>query len=133
MEAAGRAEWEQRQRQRGLASAKAVIDFLGEEKNKGVRELAAVPMLLQIIAVIWKEREILPQGRADLYEAALKYLLDYRDRRRNLVPLLAGKKALRVVAALSLWMQAELKTDLADGKSVLREPSGPGGADCRLR
>jgi len=106
-----RQEWKERQKQRGLKRAKEVIDFLREDKNKGVQELVAVPMLLQIIAVIWKEREVLPRGRAELYRIALKYLLDFRDRRRMLDPLLTAEEALRVLCPVSLWMQEELRAD----------------------
>jgi hypothetical protein len=39
-------------------------------------------MLLQIMAIVWKDREYLPGSRYELYDTALDYLLDYRDRRR---------------------------------------------------
>lgn len=97
-----RQEWKDKQKQLGLKRAQDVIDFLHEDKNKSVQELAAVPMLLQIIAVVWKEREVLPRGRAELYRIALKYLLDYRDRRRKLDPLLAAEQALRILCPVSL-------------------------------
>jgi formylglycine-generating enzyme required for sulfatase activity len=106
-----RQEWKESQKQRGLKRAKEVIDFLREDKNKGVQGLVAIPMLLQIIAVIWKEREVLPRGRAELYRIALKYLLDYRDRRRRFDPLLTAEEALRVLCPVSLWMQEELRAD----------------------
>jgi formylglycine-generating enzyme required for sulfatase activity len=106
-----RQEWEDKQKRLGHKRAQVVIDFLREDKNKGVQELAAVPMLLQIIAVIWKQREILPKARAELYQAALKYLLDFRDRRRDLDPVLPADSALRVLRPASLWMQQYLRTD----------------------
>ncbi|MCP5102694.1 MAG: NACHT domain-containing protein, partial [bacterium] len=40
--------------------ATAIIDFLENDDNKGVLELARVPMLLQIMAILWKDREYLP-------------------------------------------------------------------------
>jgi len=107
-------EWERSQTQQGLDRANAIINFLSLDQNKAVRQLAAVPMLLQIVAIIWKERENLPQGRADLYDAAVKYLLDYRDRRRRLDPLLTAEQALRVLCPVSLWMQEKLQTDEVD-------------------
>ena len=104
-------KWREGQRQRGLDRAKAIVDFLAEDENRGVRELAVVPMLLQVIAILWRERENLPQGRADLYQAALKYLLDYRDRRRKIKPLMPATQALRVLCPVSFWMQDELHAD----------------------
>lgn len=105
-------QWWQRQKQRGLDRAKAVVDFLAQDNNKSVRELAGVPMLLQVIAILWRERENLPQGRAELYQAALKYLLDYRDRRRKIKPLLPATQALRVLCPISFRMQEESKDEI---------------------
>ena len=104
-------KWREGQRQRGIDRAKAIVDYLAKDENRGVRELAVVPMLLQVIAILWRERENLPQGRADLYQAALKYLLDYRDRRRKIKPLMPATQALRVLCPVSFWMQDELHSD----------------------
>ena len=82
-------QWEIKQEQQAERQAEKIIAFLEEEKNRAVRDLAAVPMLLQIIAVIWKERGLLLQGRSDLFQAAVNYLLDFRDRKRKLDPLLS--------------------------------------------
>ena len=104
-------KWREGQRQRGLDRANAIVDYLAKDENRGVRELAVVPMLLQVIAILWRERENLPQGRADLYQAALKYLLDFRDRRRKIKPLMPATQALRVLCPVSFWMQDELHAD----------------------
>ncbi|MCH8875156.1 NACHT domain-containing protein [candidate division KSB1 bacterium] len=71
-------EWLARQAQRADEKVKTVIDFLKDEKNKSLRSLAAVPMLLQIMAILWQERDILPQSRTELDNASLNYLLDFR-------------------------------------------------------
>jgi len=105
-------QWQERQKQRGLDRARAIVDFLAEDDNKGVQELAGVPMLLQVIAILWRERENLPQGRAELYQAALKYLLDYRDRRRKIKPLLSATQALRILCPVSFWMQEKSKDEV---------------------
>ncbi|MBN2133489.1 MAG: SUMF1/EgtB/PvdO family nonheme iron enzyme [Sedimentisphaerales bacterium] len=104
-------EWIAEQTGAAETHAKAVIEFLADEKNAAIRQLAAVPMLLHIIAVIWKERNILLEVRSDLYQAAIKYLLDFRDRKRNLDPLLPAGDALRVLTPVSLWMQQDQDTD----------------------
>jgi formylglycine-generating enzyme required for sulfatase activity len=103
--------WKERQIKRAEQRAQAIIDFLSEDKNKAVQQLAAVPMLLQIIAIIWKEREVLPQVRAELYQTALRYLLEFRDRHRKLDPLLPASQALRVLTPVCLWMQEDLGAD----------------------
>ncbi|MBN1548436.1 MAG: SUMF1/EgtB/PvdO family nonheme iron enzyme [Syntrophaceae bacterium] len=104
-------QWRKKQKQKGKDKAKLIVDFLAEEENKGVRDLAVVPMLLQVIAILWRERENLPQGRAELYQAALKYLLDYRDRRKKIKPLMPATQALRVLCPVSFWMQGKLHAD----------------------
>jgi formylglycine-generating enzyme required for sulfatase activity len=93
--------------------AQAIIDFLNREENKSVRELARVPMLLQIMAFIWKDRDYLPGSRAALYDISLNYLLEYRDKRRNLKPVLPAEKARIVLSRLALWMQEKLRSDNA--------------------
>jgi formylglycine-generating enzyme required for sulfatase activity len=78
-----------------------------------VQELAAVPMLLQIMAIIWKNRQYLPRTRVQLYDVALNYLLDYRDRHKRIEPFLPVDEARRVLAPTALWMQEELQRDEA--------------------
>jgi len=112
------AQWRQTQQQKGTRLARRVIDYLNLDDNKSIRQLASVPMLLQIIAVIWKERHVLLRARGDLYEAAVKYLLDYRDSYRDIVPLLTAKKAIRVLSPLAMWMQDELHKDELERKAM---------------
>jgi len=105
------AQWEKSQEEKALRKSATIIEFLSQEKNRSVQVLARTPLLLQIMAILWKEREVLPATRVDLYEAALGYILDYRDRQRGLEPLLKVRDALSVLAPVSLWMQEVVKTD----------------------
>ena len=91
-----------------------IIEFLKKDENRGVRELAAVPMLLQIMAIIWKDRDYLPGSRGALYDISLNYLLEYRDDRRNLRPVLPAEKARIPLCALSLHLQEKLRSDNAE-------------------
>jgi len=113
-------EWQDKQKNAAAQKAETIIAFLNRKDNKSLRQLAAVPMLLQIMAIIWKDREHLPHSRSALYSAALSYLLDYRDRRRKLDPLLPAEKARRVLAPAALWMQEEVHKDEAP-KTALHE------------
>ena len=106
-------EWERNQQQKAREKAATIIEFLNKKENKSLLLLAAVPMLLQIMAILWKERQYLPETRVELYNAAINYILDYRDRQRELYPLLSTEDARRVLTPLSLWMQEELKKDEA--------------------
>jgi len=107
-------EWQAEQESRATGKAQAILAFLEDEKNKSLRLLAGVPLLLQIMAMLWKERGYLAEGRIELYDAALNFMLDYRDRYRAIEPSLAAKDARRVLSPVSLWMQDELKKDEVD-------------------
>lgn len=109
----GAATWRNQQEKKAAQRAGAVIEFLKREGNDRIRGLSAVPMLLQIMAIIWKEREFLIQSRNQLYDVALDYLLEYRDRRRKLFPLLPAALARRALSPVALWMQEELHRDEA--------------------
>lgn len=112
--AGDKAEWRSGQEQKAAQKAGAIIAFLAHDKNRSLRSLAGVHLLLQIMAMLWKDREYLPGSRLKLYDAALNYMLDYRDRRRGIDPLFAAEDARRVLSPVSLWMQEELKKDEAD-------------------
>jgi len=107
------AEWQEKQQKEAEARTITIVEHLNAEKNKGLRQLAAIPMILQIMAILWKDREYMPDSRVKLYEASLDYLLEFRDKRRGIVPLLSALRARQVLAPLSLWMQEKLKKDEA--------------------
>jgi predicted NACHT family NTPase len=113
-------EWRQRQRKRGEARAGALIDFLQQRENRSIREFSGVPLLLQIMAIVWKERDYRPESRTALFDAALNYLLQYRDQRRgkDLKPLLDADKARRVLGPAALWMQERLQRDEAPKEAM---------------
>ncbi|MCP5104697.1 MAG: SUMF1/EgtB/PvdO family nonheme iron enzyme [bacterium] len=120
---AGKSEREEKDRD-ALDRARTIVAFLNKEENKGVRELARVPMLLQIMAIIWKNRDFLPETRWELYDVSLNYLLEYRDRRRDLKPVLPADRARKVLMPAALWMQEELRSDNA-AKEKIHEKMQP--------
>jgi len=112
--APGAEEAEHQQKEKSAQDkAQTICRFLQQEENKGVRELAAVPMLLTIMAIIWKERNYLPDSRGALYDISLNYLLQHRDKNRDLKPLLPADLARKVLAPTALWLQEEKKEDHA--------------------
>jgi formylglycine-generating enzyme required for sulfatase activity len=115
------ASWQKMQEAKADKKVAAITVYLAEDRNKSLKTLAEVPLLLQIMALLWKENEYLPNGRRKLYDAALDYMLDYRDRSRNMVPLLSTEDARRVLAPVSLWMQEEVKRDEAKRNEVHRK------------
>ncbi len=107
------AGWQVKQTKVADQRTQTIVAHLKAEKNKGLRQLAAIPMILQIMAILWKDREYMPESRAELYDAALNYLLEFRDKRRNIKPLLSAIDARQVLAPVSLWMQSTLNKDEA--------------------
>jgi len=92
------AAWRSQQEHVATKKADALIAFLAQEKNRSMQTLAGIPLLLQIMAMLWKEREYMPGSRLKLYDAALNFMLDYRDRRRGISPLLGAEDARRVLS-----------------------------------
>jgi formylglycine-generating enzyme required for sulfatase activity/UDP-2,3-diacylglucosamine pyrophosphatase LpxH/energy-coupling factor transporter ATP-binding protein EcfA2 len=107
------AEWEKKQRAEAEERTKAIVDHLSDDKHRGLRQLAVVPMMLQIMAILWKDRDYMPESKVKLYDATLDYLLEFRDKRRNIRPLLSSEKSRQVLAPVALWMQETLKKDEA--------------------
>ncbi len=114
-------EWREEQKQKAATKAAIIIKFLEREENQSLRLLAAVPMLLQIMAILWKDRQYLPKTRSELFHAAVNYILDYRDRQKEIYPLLSAEDARRVLTSVSLWMQEELEKDEADKVLMQKE------------
>ena len=104
-------EWQRQQRAKAAERTGKMLAYLNAPKNKGLRQLASVPMILQIMAILWKNRDFLPESRVELYNAVLDYLLELRDKRREITVLIPAERARMVLGPLSLWMQEELKTD----------------------
>lgn len=108
---------EERLKQKALEQADQIIAFLNREENKSLRQIVRIPLLLQIMAMLWNKHEILPDSRAMLYENALDYLLGYQYEQKDIDPLLALKNAKKVLASLSLWMQ-EQEIDQANQETI---------------
>ena len=95
-----------------------MIAHINAEKNKELRKLAAIPLILQIMAILWKERDYIPKSRVKLYDAVIDYLLEVRDEKKELKPLLSAAEARVVLCPISFWMQAELLKDRAEKKEM---------------
>ncbi len=104
-------QWAEQQTKRADQRSQTIIRFLQKEDNKAVRDLAAAPMLLQIMAILWQKSRHIPETRLALYDAALNYLLVFRDKNKDIDPLLPAEEARRVLSPTALWMHETLKRD----------------------
>ncbi len=104
--------------------ANGVLRYLSREENAGLRQMAGTPVLLQIMAILWKEYHNLPPGRAALYEKCTDYLLDHRDREKDIIPLLPAEDAKIVLRPVCLWMQEIRRSDEATAKELAEQIAG---------
>ena len=123
-------EWKRLQCAKADERTKKIVAHLKEEKNKGLRQLAAVPMILQIMAILWKEQDYMPESRVKLYDAALNFMLEFKDKRRGIMPLfkktrndtipvISAERSRMVLEPVSYWMQAVLQSDKS-GKAEMQ-------------
>ena len=79
------------------------------ERNPGVRQLAANPLLLTILALMKRQGVLLPERRVQLYEQYIQTLLRHWNLARGLDKRGARDldvlETTRVLAPLALWMQ----------------------------
>lgn len=103
-------------------------------RDPGVRELAANPLLLTILALVKRQGVELPDHRAELYEKYLDALLSSWNKARSLGDRpecdLNPADALNTLAPLALWM---LRTDPGQGLIAERDLLEWLWANCRSR
>ena len=85
--------------------AQALIEYLSRPDHKGLKALAGIPLMLQLMALLWKESGTLPRRREELYRIALDYLLYYRESEKKQEPILPAEESRKVLAPVSLWIQ----------------------------
>ena len=123
-------EWQRVQSAKADERTTKMVAHLQKVKNKGLRQLAAIPMILQIMVILWKEQDYMPESRVKLYDAALNYMLEKKDKRRGIVPdftktgsevtpYISADRARWVLAPVALWMQVLLHSDKA-GKDEMQ-------------
>jgi len=93
-----------------LAAAEEKAELLfALERNPGVRQLAANPLLLTILALMKRQGVLLPERRVQLYDQYVQTLLRHWNLSRGLDRRAARDldvlETTRVLAPLALWMQ----------------------------
>ena len=104
-------EWPEIAKAKAESKTAKIIGHLKEEKNRGLRQIAAIPMILQIMAILWKRDEYLPDTREKLYSSVLDYLLELRDNHKDMKAPMSAERSRMVLEPVALWMQEELKKD----------------------
>jgi len=97
------------------AFAKKIIGHLADDRYKGLRPLAAIPMVLQMMALLWYREHDLPKTREQLYRGLFDYLVLKRETAREILekecPLakMGVERFRTVLGALALWMFSDTK------------------------
>ncbi|MBN1483077.1 NACHT domain-containing protein [candidate division KSB1 bacterium] len=110
--------WLLNQREKAQRLAGSVITYLSQPHNTNLSELARSPMILQIIALLWKEKSFKAQSRSTLYSAALHYLLEERDVEKDIPVFMHAIDAINVLKPAAMWMQETIATDDVDMQTM---------------
>ncbi len=103
----------EKEKEADIAAAALEVE-LDRPENKGLRnDLAGIPLLLQFIAILWKQSKAIPPTREEIYSIALDYLLFYRENEKNIDPYLPAIESKKLLEPISLWMQ-DRSEDAAD-------------------
>lgn len=76
------------------------------EENPTLRELAVNPLMLQIIALVHRDRGTLPERRVELYQECTDVLLERWDATKGLQVLLSAAQARQLLQPVALWMHS---------------------------
>ena len=114
-------EWKRRQNSRAEKNAQAMFRdlypsgqrdrFTDPPEKQGLQEIAAIPMILHLMALLFEKTGGLPLNRKMLYREAMDYLLQVRESTRQNPPPLQVGQFLDLLGPLALWLQ--------DGKSAI--------------
>ena len=93
---------ENKLRKKGGDEALVLVERI--EKAEHLVKLAVNPLLLQIIALVHRDRGRLPQRRVELYEECTNILLEKWDMAKGLDVLLTAHEARNILQPLALWL-----------------------------
>jgi len=76
------------------------------ETTPALRELAVNPLMLQIIALVHRDRGTLPERRIELYKECTDVLLERWDKAKGLNVVLSAAEARQLLQPVALWMHS---------------------------
>jgi len=91
---------------RNEAKQKAEDLYRRIDAAPALRELAVNPLMLQIIALVHRDRRILPERRIELYKECTDVLLERWDNAKGLEVLLSAAEARQLLQPVALWMHS---------------------------
>ncbi len=88
-------------------------------------KLAKNPLILQIIALVHRDRGRLPQRRVELYDECTNVLLEKWDMAKGLNVLLTAREARSILQPLALWLHGEAGRRSARLEEIIKVINGP--------
>ncbi len=112
-------EWREKGREDAIKLIKDIVDL------DYLMKLAKNPLVLQIIALVHRDRGRLPQRRVELYDECTNVLLEKWDMAKGLDVLLSAREARAILQPLALWLHGEVdrrSAGLEEIKEVIKVP-----------
>jgi formylglycine-generating enzyme required for sulfatase activity len=75
-------------------------------ENAALRDLAVNPLMLQIIALVHRDRGTLPERRVELYKECTDVLLERWDKAKGLDVVLSAAQSRQLLQPVALWMHS---------------------------
>ncbi len=114
---------EEKRKQKGRDAALELVDRI--QKSEDIQKLAVNPLLLQIIALVHKDRGTLPQRRVELYEECTNVLLERWDMAKGLDVLVTAREARQILQPIALWfhkVDERRSAPMEEIKEAIKEP-----------
>ena len=87
-----------------------------EKKKKGLQQIAGIPLLLKLMALLYKLRDFKPDSRIELYRVVINYLLHGRDNARQISCGIAPEDSATVLGLLAYAMHKNTCLDYSEGE-----------------
>jgi hypothetical protein len=82
-------------------------DLVGRiKKTPALHDLAVNPLMLQIIALVHRDRNTLPERRVELYKECTDVMLERWDKAKGMEVLLSANQARQLLQPVALWMHS---------------------------
>ncbi|WP_287223258.1 SUMF1/EgtB/PvdO family nonheme iron enzyme [Prosthecochloris sp.] len=95
-------------------SSGELVDDMERKRRRGVQEIAVIPLLLKLMALLYKLRGYKPDSRISLYRLVFKYLLHGREKARKLALDIDPEQSETVLAQLAYTMQKQRRLDCSE-------------------
>jgi len=95
-------------------SSGELVDGMERKRRRGVQEIAVIPLLLKLMALLYKLRGYKPDSRISLYRLVFKYLLHGREKARKLALDIDPEQSETVLAQLAYTMHKQRRLDCSE-------------------